>query len=103
MHQFVPQDALRVAPFDVNAASEGDAGDAVEEKRAQPPRKAVPDDHTGRQPHLQFAAMRRMIVPLLTLIAATAFGQQQDFSKVEIKVQKVAGTVYMLQGAGGNS
>jgi len=31
-----------------------------------------------------------------------AFAQQQDFSKVEMKVQKVAGTVYMLQGAGGN-
>lgn len=27
---------------------------------------------------------------------------QQDFSKVEIKSQKVAGNVYMLQGAGGN-
>ncbi|HEY8182992.1 MAG TPA: MBL fold metallo-hydrolase [Thermoanaerobaculia bacterium] len=45
--------------------------------------------------------MRRMIVPLLSLVAATTFAQQ-DFSKVEIKVQKVAGTVYMLQGAGGN-
>jgi len=42
-----------------------------------------------------------MIVPLLSLVAATTFAQQ-DFSKVEIKVQKVAGTVYMLQGAGGN-
>lgn len=27
---------------------------------------------------------------------------QQDFSKVEIKVQKVSGSVYMLVGAGGN-
>jgi glyoxylase-like metal-dependent hydrolase (beta-lactamase superfamily II) len=27
---------------------------------------------------------------------------QQDFSKVEIKVTKVAGTVYMLEGSGGN-
>src|SRR6266436_9171742 len=27
---------------------------------------------------------------------------QQDFSKVEIKVTKVAGGVYMLEGAGGN-
>ena len=42
-----------------------------------------------------------MIVPFLCLIAAGALAQQ-DFSKVEIKVQKVAGTVYMLQGAGGN-
>jgi glyoxylase-like metal-dependent hydrolase (beta-lactamase superfamily II) len=33
-------------------------------------------------------------------LAASA--QQQDFSKVEIKVSKVAGNVYMLQGGGGN-
>jgi glyoxylase-like metal-dependent hydrolase (beta-lactamase superfamily II) len=30
------------------------------------------------------------------------FAQDQDFSKVQIKVQKVAGNVYMLEGAGGN-
>src|SRR5258706_12537429 len=29
-------------------------------------------------------------------------GQGQDFSKVEIKASKVAGNIYMLQGAGGN-
>src|SRR3977135_4471473 len=29
-------------------------------------------------------------------------GQGQDFSKVEIKATKVAGNIYMLQGAGGN-
>src|SRR5258708_2558632 len=46
--------------------------------------------------------MRTMIALLLTLVTGTAFAQQQDFSKVEIKVTKVAGTVYMLQGAGGN-
>jgi len=31
-----------------------------------------------------------------------AFAQDQDFSKVQIKVGKVAGSVYMLEGAGGN-
>src|SRR5437588_878757 len=36
------------------------------------------------------------------LLSAAAFAQQQDFSKVEIKVQKVQGSVYMLTGAGGN-
>jgi cyclase len=36
------------------------------------------------------------------LSAGFCFGQGQDFSKVEIKVSKVAGSVYMLQGAGGN-
>ena len=41
-----------------------------------------------------------MIVALLT--CASAVYAQQDFSKVEIKVEKVAGTVYMLTGQGGN-
>jgi cyclase len=46
---------------------------------------------------------------LIALIAAPllaprlALGQQpQDFSKVEIKVTRVSGNVYMLEGAGGN-
>jgi glyoxylase-like metal-dependent hydrolase (beta-lactamase superfamily II) len=43
--------------------------------------------------------MRKFMVPLL-LCASLALAQ--DFSKVEIKVTKVAGTVYMLEGAGGN-
>ncbi|HEY5908493.1 MAG TPA: MBL fold metallo-hydrolase [Vicinamibacteria bacterium] len=36
------------------------------------------------------------------LLVAAAFAQDRDFSKVEIKAQKVAGSVYMLEGAGGN-
>src|SRR5437773_11176450 len=36
------------------------------------------------------------------LMSFAAFAQQQDFSKVEIKVEKVSGTVYMLTGQGGN-
>src|SRR3954451_15563442 len=36
------------------------------------------------------------------LLLLASVGLAQDFSKVEIKVQKVAGTVYMLTGAGGN-
>jgi len=35
------------------------------------------------------------------VILATTFAQQ-DFSKVEIKATRVAGSVYMLEGAGGN-
>ena len=31
-----------------------------------------------------------------------AYAQEQDFSKVQIQVTKVNGSVYMLQGAGGN-
>ncbi len=41
-------------------------------------------------------------VTLARAAVARAAAQQQDFSKVQIKVTKVAGTVYMLEGAGGN-
>ncbi len=47
--------------------------------------------------------MRKLLVGaavLLFVCAATA--QDQDFSKVQMKVTKVAGNVYMLEGAGGN-
>ena len=36
------------------------------------------------------------------LTTGLAIAQDQDFSKVEIKVTKVSGNVYMLEGAGGN-
>jgi len=45
---------------------------------------------------------------ILLAVAASAFlvsctsAQNNDFSKVQIKVTKVAGNVYMLEGAGGN-
>ncbi|PYT99565.1 MAG: MBL fold metallo-hydrolase [Acidobacteria bacterium] len=35
-------------------------------------------------------------------LGRTASAQQQDFSKVEIKVSRVSGSIYMLEGAGGN-
>jgi cyclase len=38
----------------------------------------------------------------LALAALPVAAQQQDFSKVEIKVVPVSGNIYMLQGAGGN-
>jgi glyoxylase-like metal-dependent hydrolase (beta-lactamase superfamily II) len=38
----------------------------------------------------------------LAAVAGAAIAQQQDFSKVEIKVTKVSGNVYLLEGAGGN-
>ncbi len=47
--------------------------------------------------------MRRLLALLATLLAATVLAaQDQDFSKVEMKVSKVAGSVYVLMGAGGN-
>jgi cyclase len=45
---------------------------------------------------------RSRIAIVACLSAGFCFGQDQDFSKVQIKVTKVAGSVYMLQGAGGN-
>jgi glyoxylase-like metal-dependent hydrolase (beta-lactamase superfamily II) len=36
------------------------------------------------------------------LLCGTASAQDQDFSKVQIKVTKVSGNIYMLEGAGGN-
>jgi cyclase len=47
--------------------------------------------------------MRKLLSPVLLLLPFIAFAQTpQDFSKVEIKVSKVSGSIYMLQGAGGN-
>src|SRR5437016_8080303 len=44
-----------------------------------------------------------LLVLAVILSATTSLrAQQQDFSKVEIKATKVAGTVYMLEGSGGN-
>ena len=41
-----------------------------------------------------------LIVSLLFVVTASA--QQPDYSKVQMKATKVAGNVYMLEGAGGN-
>ena len=45
----------------------------------------------------------KKFLSLLAIIVVCAISiQAQDFSKVEIKVQKVSGNIYMLQGGGGN-
>ena len=47
--------------------------------------------------------MRKLPIFLAVCIfAGTLSAQEQDFSKVQMKVTKVAGNVYMLEGAGGN-
>ena len=46
--------------------------------------------------------MKKLLVPAVLLLFAISVTAQTDFSKVEIKVTKVAGNVYMLEGAGGN-
>src|SRR5262245_2502698 len=42
------------------------------------------------------------VIGALSTMDETAVAQQGDFSKVEIKVTKVSGNIYMLVGAGGN-
>ena len=45
--------------------------------------------------------MKRLWVAAV-LASSAAFAQQEDFSKVEIKATQVAGSVWMLEGSGGN-
>src|SRR5580698_2342279 len=47
-------------------------------------------------------ARQRWILFAACVFAICSVSQDQDFSKVEIKVSKVAGNVYILMGAGGN-
>ena len=52
---------------------------------------------------MEVLSLRQLVLGcLLLLISILAPAQDQDFSKVQIKVIPVAGNVYMLQGAGGN-
>src|ERR1043165_25283 len=46
--------------------------------------------------------MKTLVVVLSLLFVSSVAAQQTDYSKVQIKVTKVAGNVYMLEGAGGN-
>ncbi len=48
------------------------------------------------------SAVRVAWIAVASVCSGLAMGQDQDFSKVEIKVTKVAGSVYMLEGTGGN-
>ncbi len=48
--------------------------------------------------------MRKLWIPFAVCVLACSLltAQDQDFSKVEMKVSKVSGNVYVLMGAGGN-
>jgi len=46
--------------------------------------------------------MRTAIFIAAALLTTLALAQDQDFSKVQMKVTKVAGNIYMLEGEGGN-
>src|SRR5579864_1174983 len=57
------------------------------------------------RPSLKGKSLMRRILLAFVVVFATglaALAQDQDFSKVQIKVSKVAGSVYMLEGGGGN-
>jgi cyclase len=46
--------------------------------------------------------VKKIFVPFFVLLFTVSIHAQQDFSQVQIKATKVAGNVYMLEGAGGN-
>ncbi len=47
--------------------------------------------------------MRKAMLCMAVILACSILSaQDEDYSKVQIKVQKVSGNVYMLEGAGGN-
>jgi cyclase len=46
--------------------------------------------------------VKKFLLLTVSLLFAVSAHAQTDFSKVEVKATKVAGNVYMLQGAGGN-
>jgi len=106
VHPFVTQNRLELdvgkRPRDPDRPPEGDRNDAARKERTKPPRKA--DFDFDVRPPAKIIAMRthRLALVAAAFVAASAFAQQQDFSKVEMKVVHVEGTVYMLQGAGGN-
>ena len=43
-----------------------------------------------------------LMIAAALVLASFVSAQDEDLSKVEMKVIKVSGSVYMLQGAGGN-
>src|SRR4051812_27641775 len=61
--------------------------------------------HPVSSVHVNFrrsGELMRKLIAIIFALALSAAAQQDDFSKVEIKVQKVADGVYMLTGSGGN-
>jgi cyclase len=46
--------------------------------------------------------VKKLLLPLLLLVLSTSTAAQTDWTKVQMKATKIAGNVYMLEGAGGN-
>jgi cyclase len=55
-----------------------------------------------RAPCQEVRRMKRLCFAAVLTASAAVAQQQRDFSKVEIKATQVAGSVWMLQGSGGN-
>jgi glyoxylase-like metal-dependent hydrolase (beta-lactamase superfamily II) len=72
------------------------------EPRTRRRSKAASARPAARGPAAASSIARRNLFLLALCLFISSAVAQQDFSKVEIKVTKVAGTVYMLEGAGGN-
>src|SRR6266446_2710269 len=49
-----------------------------------------------------FTCLTSMAMPFFAALLIGSSSAQQDFSNVQIKATKVAGTVYMFEGSGGN-
>src|SRR5262249_36338695 len=111
--------------LEVGVEREGTAvhGDAHRPRRIHPagtapsgPEREGPDEDAARVRHRQregafslvprlrinSRAMKKALALSFLLAASPLLAQDRDFSKVEIKVEKVAGSVSMLTGAGGN-
>ena len=43
-----------------------------------------------------------VVLARMGLFSQPCSAQQEDYSKVQIKVTKVSGNIYMLEGSGGN-
>jgi glyoxylase-like metal-dependent hydrolase (beta-lactamase superfamily II) len=94
-----------------NVAPQRDSGDVAHRDEPKPEWKSKANagasfadrlQQIGGEVHLQSGVMRRTCLIAAFVFAATSATAQEDFSNVEIKATRVAGTVYMLTGAGGN-
>jgi cyclase len=115
MLELVPQQTVEILltelDADVDPAAERDGDRPGHEERPQPPGISEADARAGirkclfelvGQFHRYNRRMQKALVAAAVLALASSALAQQDFSKVEVKATKVAGTVYMLTGSGGN-
>src|SRR6266446_1404427 len=82
------------------------SGSTTTRRRAQASPSRPSTSSKRSQPSQRSTSVRTYFLRTLAVCAAALFAAaasaQQDFSKVEIETQKLADTVYMMTGAGGN-